>query len=131
MSRIGEGLLVLLGVGEGDTQQEARYLAKKIAGLRIFSDENDKMNRSVGDIGGAVLLVSQFTLYGDARHGNRPSFTRAMAPEEANRLYCYTAELLEEAGLPVKRGVFGAHMEIGMVGNGPVTILLDTAEASK
>ena len=125
ISEIPFGLTVFLGVKTGDTEKEADYLAKKIAGLRIFEDENGKMNLSVKDVGGEVLLVSQFTLYGDASHGNRPSFTLAERPERANLLYEYTAEQLRNQGVVVKQGVFGADMKIEQYNDGPVTILLE------
>ena len=125
ISEIPFGLTVFLGVKVGDTKAEADYIVKKIAGLRIFEDENGKMNRSVLDVGGEVLLVSQFTLYGDASHGNRPSFTLAERPEPANELYEYTVEALRAYGVPVKTGVFGADMQITQVNDGPVTILLE------
>lgn len=136
-SQIGCGLFVLLGVEKGDTEQDAAYIAGKVAGLRIFpgppksgafwgGDREGKMDLSVADIGGEVLLVSQFTLCGDARHGRRPDFTQAAAPGEAEALYEHCAALLREAGLTVKTGVFGAHMDIETVCNGPVTILLNS-----
>ena len=126
VSSIERGFLVLLGVGEGDTLKEASYIAKKIVKMRVFCDENDKMNLDIDAVGGGVLLVSQFTLYGDARHGNRPSFIEAMAPDTANELYLATAKMIGEYGVPVSLGVFGADMQIDMCGDGPVTILLDT-----
>lgn len=129
VSSIERGFLVLLGVGEGDTLKEASYIAKKIAKMRVFRDENDKMNLDIGAVGGGVLLVSQFTLYGDARHGNRPSFIEAMAPDAANELYLATAKMIGEYGVPVSLGVFGADMQIDMCGDGPVTILLDTEKS--
>lgn len=125
ISEIPFGLTVFLGVKVGDTQKEAAYLAKKIAGLRIFEDENGKMNLSVKDVGGEVLLVSQFTLYGDASHGNRPSFTLAERPEYAEPLYEYTVRELASYGVTVKKGVFGADMKIEQLNDGPVTILLE------
>lgn len=126
VSEIPFGLTVFLGVKCGDTEKEGAYIAKKIAGLRIFEDENGKMNLSVKDIGGEVLLVSQFTLYGDASHGNRPSFTLAERPEKAEPLYEYTARVLaQEYGVTVKKGVFGADMQIEQNNDGPVTILLE------
>ena len=125
VSEIPFGLTVFFGVKVGDTEKEAEYLAKKIAALRIFEDENGKMNLSVKDVGGEVLFVSQFTLYGDASHGNRPSFTLAERPERANMLYEYAAQKLSEYGVPVKLGVFGADMQIEQANDGPVTILLE------
>ena len=125
ISEIPFGLTVFLGVKTGDTEKEADYLAKKIAALRIFEDENGKMNLSVKDVGGEVLFVSQFTLYGDASHGNRPSFTLAERPERANALYEYAAKKLVEQGVTVKLGVFGADMQIEQHNDGPVTILLE------
>ena len=126
ISEIPFGLTVFLGVKVGDTEKEAAYIAKKIAGLRIFEDENGKMNLSVKDVGGEVLLVSQFTLYGDASHGNRPSFTLAERPERAESLYEYAVQELSSYGVPVKKGVFGADMKIEQYNDGPVTILLES-----
>ena len=125
ISEIPFGLTVFLGVKAGDTEKEGDYIAKKIAGLRIFEDDNGKMNLSVKDVGGEVLLVSQFTLYGDASHGNRPSFTQAARPEIAQPLYEYVAKQLLSYGVVVKTGVFGADMKIEQFNDGPVTILLD------
>ena len=125
VSEISFGLTVFLGVKVGDSEKEATYLAKKIAGLRIFEDENGKMNLSVKDVGGEVLLVSQFTLYGDASHGNRPSFTLAERPEKAEPLYEYAVKELSSYGVTVKKGVFGADMKIEQFNDGPVTILLE------
>ena len=125
VSEIPFGLTVFLGVKSGDTEKEADYLAKKIAGLRIFEDENGKMNLSVKDVGGEILLVSQFTLYGDATKGFRPSFSLAERPERANELYEYTAEQIAGYGVTVKKGVFGADMQISQHNDGPVTILLE------
>ena len=125
VSEIPFGLTVFLGVKVGDTEKEAAYLAKKIAGLRIFEDENGKMNLSVKDVGGEVLLVSQFTLYGDASHGNRPSFTLAERPERAEPLYEFAVQELSSYGVTVKKGVFGADMKIEQLNDGPVTILLE------
>ena len=125
ISEIPFGLVAFLGVKVGDEQASAEYLMKKIANLRIFEDENGKMNLSVKDVGGEVLLVSQFTLYGDASHGNRPSFTLAERPERANALYERAIKALEEQGVVVKRGVFGADMKIEQFNDGPVTILLE------
>ena len=125
ISKIPFGLTVFLGIKTGDTEKEASYLMKKISALRIFEDENGKMNLSVKDVGGEVLLVSQFTLYGDASHGNRPSFTLAERPEKAEPLYEYALQELALYGIPVKRGVFGADMQIKQHNDGPVTILLE------
>jgi D-tyrosyl-tRNA(Tyr) deacylase len=123
---VERGLLVLLGVAEGDGEDDARFLAEKTAGLRIFEDEAGKMNRAVGEVGGGVLVISQFTLLGDARKGNRPSFTAAAAPEIANALYERYCALLREKGVPVATGVFRAHMDVELVNDGPVTILIDS-----
>lgn len=125
VSEIPFGLTVFLGVKVGDSEKQAAYLAKKIAGLRIFEDENGKMNLSVKDVGGEVLMVSQFTLYGDASHGNRPSFTLAERPEKAQPLYDFAVNELSSYGVTVKKGVFGADMQIEQHNDGPVTILLE------
>ena len=124
--RIGPGLLVLLGAGEGDGEADVRYLAEKVAHLRIFEDDQGKMNRSVEEAGGAVLVVSQFTLYGDCRKGRRPSFVRALEPRAASALVDRFVELLRARGLPVGTGVFGAMMKVSLVNDGPVTLLLDS-----
>ena len=124
-STIPFGLTVFLGVGVGDKESQGEYLAKKIANLRIFEDADGKMNFSVKDVGGEVLLVSQFTLYGDTAKGNRPSFSLAERPERAEELYEYTAKRLREWGVIVKQGVFGADMKIEQYNDGPVTILMD------
>ena len=128
ISKIDGGLTVFLGVGQGDTEKDAEYLAKKIAALRIFEDEAGKMNLSVLDVRKEILLVSQFTLFGDVSHGNRPSFTMVEKPDRANELYLYTAELLRQSGVAVKLGVFGADMQIVQHNDGPVTILIDSSE---
>lgn len=125
ISEIPFGLTVFLGIKSGDTEKEADYIAKKIAGLRIFEDENGKMNLSIKDVGGEVLLVSQFTLYGDTAKGNRPSFTLAERPERAELLYEYTVRALQAYDVTVKKGVFGADMKIEQYNDGPVTILLE------
>ncbi|HQC36008.1 MAG TPA: D-aminoacyl-tRNA deacylase, partial [Bacillota bacterium] len=117
---------VLLGVGKDDTEEDAKYLASKIAGLRIFEDEEGKMNLSVKDIGGAVLVVSQFTLYGDVRKGKRPGFTAAAEPQEAERLYALLCDLIRGEGLHVAEGVFRTDMLVRIDNDGPVTILLDS-----
>lgn len=126
ISRIGQGFLVLLGVEAGDTEKDAAYLAEKISGLRVFEDTDDKMNLSLMDTGGAVLLVSQFTLLGDVRHGRRPSFTKAAPPEAADALYAKVAALLQDKKIPVALGKFRAHMQVALINDGPVTILLDS-----
>ena len=126
-----EGLMILLGVAQDDTTDSAQLLAQKIAKLRIFCDENGKMNRSVTDIGGSALVVSNFTLLADTSHGNRPSFTAAGNPEIANRLYLYFSELLPTLGIPTQAGRFGADMQLHIENDGPVTILLDTDQWTK
>ena len=126
---IGKGLLVLLGVGTGDTDADADYLAEKIVGLRIFEDPDGKMNLSVADTTGAVLVVSQFTLYGDVRRGKRPSFDAAAPPQHARRLYEYFVERIRTAGLTCATGRFQEMMQVELVNDGPVTILLDSAKA--
>lgn len=123
---VGKGLVILLGVATGDGEEQARSLADKVAQLRIFEDSAGKMNLSVTDVGGAVLVVSQFTLLGDVRKGNRPSFTAAAPPDQANALYERFCALLREKGITVATGVFRAHMEVELVNDGPVTILLDS-----
>ncbi len=128
---IGPGLLVLLGVAEGDTAREADWMAQKLPQLRIFGDEEGKMNRSLLDLGGSMLLVSQFTLFGDVRRGRRPSFTGAAPPEEADRLYQYVAGKIRAAGVSVETGVFQAHMQVHLVNDGPVTLLLDTRQGGE
>jgi D-tyrosyl-tRNA(Tyr) deacylase len=126
---IGLGLLVLLGVAAGDSETAADYLAGKIAGLRIFDDEAGRMNRSVGECGGRVLVVSQFTLLGDVRRGRRPSFDAAARPEEARRLYQYFVDRLRASGLPCETGRFQEMMQVELVNDGPVTILLDSEKS--
>jgi D-tyrosyl-tRNA(Tyr) deacylase len=123
---IGVGLMVLVGVGVDDDERDAQQLAEKIANLRIFLDDAGLMNRSVREVGGGVLLVSQFTLHGDARKGRRPSFITAAREDVAKPLYERVGNILESEGLPVGYGVFGAHMDVELVNDGPVTILLDT-----
>jgi D-aminoacyl-tRNA deacylase len=126
VGEIGAGLLVLLGVNKTDSEAAADYLVEKITGLRIFEDAEGKMNLSLKDSGGAVLVVSQFTLYGDVRRGKRPSFDAAAGPEEAKRLYEYFVDKIRAAGLPCETGQFQAMMEVELVNSGPVTILLDS-----
>ncbi len=125
---IGRGLLVLLGICEGDTAAHAEYLADKCVGLRIFTDENDKMNLSLSDVDGGLLIVSQFTLYGDCRKGKRPSFINAARPETAIPLYEHFIERCKQSGRPVGTGAFGADMQVELVNDGPVTLWLDTEE---
>lgn len=125
ISEIDFGLVVYFGVGVGDTKEKADYLAKKISNLRVFEDENGKMNLSVKDVNGQILAVSQFTLYADTSHGNRPGFTFAEKPEIAKPLYEYFMEKLKENGVIVKGGVFGADMKIEQLNDGPVTIIYE------
>jgi D-tyrosyl-tRNA(Tyr) deacylase len=125
LGSIEAGLVVLLAVGHGDGEEQAQWMSNKIANLRIFSDENGKMNRSVLDIGGRVLLISQFTLYGDTRRGNRPGFTDAALPDLAEPMVDRVAQLLVQAGVPVASGRFQAHMLVEIHNDGPVTIILD------
>ncbi len=127
VGRIGAGALILVGVTHEDGEREALWLAKKLASLRVFSDEEGRMNRSLADIGGAALVVSNFTLYGNASHGRRPDFTAAARPETALPLFNTFVRLLGEQGIPVETGRFGADMAVTMEGDGPVTILVDTA----
>ena len=126
ISQIGFGYVVFLGVMKGDTQKDADYMIKKIPALRICEDENGKINKSIIDTKGEILLVSQFTLAGDTSHGNRPSFFEAEVPDIANETYLYVAEGLKKAGVPVKLGVFGADMKINQTNDGPFTIVLSS-----
>lgn len=126
VGQIEKGLMVLLGVKTGDTEKDADYMADKIVKLRIFEDENGKMNRSVADVGGSILCVSQFTLLGDARGQNRPGFTQAEAPERANDLYQRVCARMRDKGMTVEQGIFRADMQVALVNDGPVTILLDS-----
>ncbi len=125
ISQIEKGYVVFLGVKKGDTKVDADYYIKKIPTLRIFEDENGKINKSILDVGGEILLVSQFTLYADSSHGNRPSFIEAEIPEKANELYEYVKDGLIKQGLSVKTGVFGADMKISQINDGPFTIILE------
>jgi D-tyrosyl-tRNA(Tyr) deacylase len=126
--RIGAGLVVLLGVGAADTEEDAVWLADKVVGLRVFPDENDQMNRSLADAGGAMLVVSQFTLYGNCRHGRRPSFTEAALPAVAEPLYEAFVARARAAGIRVETGRFREHMQVSLVNDGPVTLWIDTAD---
>ncbi len=126
VGKIGRGFLILLGVGPQDTREHCRYLAEKALGLRVFEDENGKMNRGLEDIGGEVLVVSQFTLYGNCRKGRRPSFTDAAGPELGNELYENFLTICQELGYPPQHGRFGADMQVESVNDGPVTLILDT-----
>ncbi|MDP1947775.1 MAG: D-aminoacyl-tRNA deacylase [Nitrospirota bacterium] len=130
VGRIDAGLLVLLGVAKGDEETDGRYLVEKIRVLRIFSDAQGKMNRSLTDIGGSVLLVSQFTLLGRTTNGRRPSFDEAAPPDEAKRLYEAVAAELTAQGIPVETGVFAAHMQVELLNDGPVTFVLDSRNVS-
>jgi D-tyrosyl-tRNA(Tyr) deacylase len=125
VAEIGGGFLALVGVGRGDTSEAAAKLAAKTAKLRVFEDDAGLMNLALGDVGGGVLAVSQFTLYADARKGNRPSFTDAAAPDVGEAVYGAYVEALRAAGVPVQTGIFGAHMQVELVNDGPVTILLE------
>lgn len=127
----GEGLMILLGVAQGDNEQDAELLASKICKLRIFSDENDKMNLSVKDKDGEALVISQFTLMANYKHGNRPDFLESAPPSEANRLYEYFISLMSAELKHVGRGIFGASMEVGLINDGPVTIVMDSEVLKK
>ena len=130
VGEIGKGYVILLGVKEGDSEKEADLIASKIINLRVMSDENDKMNLSIKDADGEILVVSQFTLYADTTGGRRPSFIRAAKPEEANRLYLYFIDQLKKLGVKnVQTGEFGAYMTVEIVNDGPVTIMLDSEES--
>ena len=128
-SQIGQGLLVLLGVEKGDTEKEAEWIAKKISALRIFEDEAGKMNQSVRDINGNLLVVSQFTLAGDTSRGNRPGFEHAARPDDAKKLYEFTVQKLREQNIPTETGVFQADMQVMLINDGPVTFMLEKAPA--
>jgi D-tyrosyl-tRNA(Tyr) deacylase len=128
---IHNGLVVLIGISRDDTPADADYMLDKLLGLRIFPDENGKMNRNIAESGGALLLVSQFTLYGDCRKGRRPSFDRAAAPEVAEKLYEYFVQGARLGPVPVETGIFQASMELHLVNDGPVTILLDSGDRQK
>ena len=126
--KIDDGLLVLLGVGNGDTEEDMKYIADKIIKLRIFSDENDKMNLSLEDVGGSMLVISQFTLYGDCSHGRRPYFGNAMEPVSANEMYEKFVAYIREQGIHTETGEFGADMKVSLTNDGPVTIILEKQE---
>ena len=126
VGEIGRGLLVLLGVGRGDSEADADYLAEKIAGLRVFEDEDGKMNRALAEAGGAVLVVSQFTLYGDVRKGKRPSFDGAAPPDEAKKLYEYFVERVRATGMKCETGRFREMMRVELVNEGPVTLMVES-----
>lgn len=128
IGEISHGLLVFLGVGEGDTEKDMQYIADKVIGLRIFSDNDDKMNLSVGDIEGEILVVSQFTLYGDCRKGRRPNFTSSMEPKGAEEMYEKFVGYLANQGIKTEHGEFGADMKVSLLNDGPVTILLDSSK---
>ena len=125
VGKIEKGFLVLLGVTHGDTKEQADYIVKKLCNLRLFTDENGKMNLSLKDVGGELLIVSQFTLYADTSSGNRPSFINAEKPEEANKLYEYVCKECEKKGIKVEKGIFGAHMKVSLLNDGPVTIIIE------
>jgi D-tyrosyl-tRNA(Tyr) deacylase len=130
VGEIGPGLLVLLGVAKADTANDADFLAAKVAQLRIFADEAGKMNRSVAEAGGAMLVVSQFTLYGDCRKGRRPSFDSAAAPEDARKLYEYYVDVTRRTGLRVETGIFQADMAVSLLNDGPVTLIVESPSRS-
>ena len=123
--QIEKGFLVLLGVGQGDTKENADYLVKKLCNLRVFEDENEKMNLGLKEINGKLLVISQFTLYADCSKGNRPSFINAASPEIAEELYQYFMEECKKQGIEVEHGIFGAHMEVDFINDGPVTIIIE------
>ena len=125
---IDNGLVILLGVQRGDTEKDANFLVNKISGLRIFSDENDKMNLSIKDVNGSALVISQFTLCGDTKKGRRPSFIKAALPEDGNRLYEYFMSEMKKDGILIECGEFGAMMDVAMVNNGPVTFILNSKD---
>ena len=128
VGQIGRGLLVYLGVGKGDTESDAQFMADKLVNLRIFPDDAGKMNLSVQDIGGAVLLISNFTLHGDCRKGRRPGFDAASEPETAQQLYEKVAGLIKEQGIPVAKGIFGEYMHVSSINDGPINFILDSTK---
>ena len=125
VGKIDKGFMVLVGVTHTDTKENADYLAKKLCKLRVFEDENEKMNLSLKDVGGKLLLISQFTLYANTVDGNRPSFIEAAKPEQANEIYEYFCDKCKEQGIEVQKGIFGAHMEVSLINDGPVTIIIE------
>ena len=125
VGKIDKGFMVLIGVTHTDTKENADYLAKKLCKLRVFEDENEKMNLSLKDVGGKLLLISQFTLYANTTDGNRPSFIEAAKPEQANEIYEYFCDKCKEQGIEVQKGIFGAHMEVSLINDGPVTIIIE------
>ena len=125
VGKIKKGYMVLVGIGKDDTEKEADYLARKLINLRVFEDENGKMNFNIKQVNGKLLIVSQFTLYGNCKDGNRPSFIEAAKPEYANELYEYFCEKCKENDIEVQKGIFGAHMEVSLINDGPVTIMLE------
>ena len=128
VGEIDNGLVILLGVQKGDTEKDANFLVNKISGLRIFSDENDKMNLSIKDVNGSALVISQFTLCGDTKKGRRPSFIKAATPDDGNRLYEYFMSEMKKSGVPIESGEFGAMMDVELVNNGPVTFVLNSKD---
>ena len=128
VGEIDNGLVILLGVQKGDTEKDADFLVNKISGLRIFSDENDKMNLSIKDVNGSALVISQFTLCGDTKKGRRPSFIKAAPPEDGNRLYEYFMSEMKKDGVPIECGEFGVMMDVALVNNGPVTFILNSKD---
>lgn len=125
VGEINKGFLVLVGIKTGDTKEQADYLVKKLCNLRVFEDENEKMNLSIKDIKGKLLIISQFTLYGDCSNGNRPSFTEAEKPEKANELYEYLCEECKKNEIEIEKGIFGANMQVELINDGPVTIVIE------
>lgn len=125
VGKIDKGFMVLVGVTHTDTKENADYLAKKLCKLRVLEDENEKMNLSLKDVGGKLLLISQFTLYANTTDGNRPSFIEAAKPEQANEIYEYFCDKCKEQGIEVQKGIFGAHMEVSLINDGPVTIIIE------
>ncbi len=128
IGKIGTGFLVLLGVEDSDTEEDLSYMIKKVTQMRVFEDENDKMNLSLRDVGGALLIVSQFTLFANTKKGNRPSFTAAGAPDFSNKMYLRFIDQCRSLGFQTEHGEFGAHMKVALVNDGPVTIMLDSKQ---